>query len=267
MTTDLRAIRAQALREAQTRHRRRHAAGRRPRAPGLHAASRSRARCEPKASASAASRRTPTAAWIRRPSEASTRICACGRSCTKGVTASIREFLVGAFHAEMGLQACRTRALRGDRSHERRGATSEHRRLQVRPGARRFRAAAGLQRSEADADSDGKINEIDPALVDYVEFYLLNYFKPGQYRVTPRATQGLALMQRIGCTSCHVQNLTVRNDRRVADVETSTIPSAASSTTCSRGDAAVPARSPTRPRIRSCSRSAARSSSATCSRT
>ena len=51
---------------------------------------------------------------------------------------------------------------------------------------------------------DGKINEIDPALVDYVEFYLLNYFKPGQYRVTPRATAGLANMQRIGCTSCHV---------------------------------------------------------------
>ena len=29
-----------------------------------------------------------------------------------------------------------------------------------------------------------KANEIDPALVDYVEFYLLNYFKPGQYRVS-----------------------------------------------------------------------------------
>jgi CxxC motif-containing protein (DUF1111 family) len=71
-----------------------------------------------------------------------------------------------------------------------------------------------------DPDNDGKSNEIDPALVDYVEFYLLNYFKPGQYRVTPRATAGLTLMQRIGCTSCHVQNLTVRNDRRIADVET-----------------------------------------------
>ena len=27
-------------------------------------------------------------------------------------------------------------------------------------------------------------------------------------------------MQRIGCTGCHVQNLTIRSDRRIADVET-----------------------------------------------
>ena len=49
-----------------------------------------------------------------------------------------------------------------------------------------------MQRRPRTSDGDGKANEIDPALVDYVEFYLLNYFKPGQYRVTPRATQGLA---------------------------------------------------------------------------
>jgi hypothetical protein len=74
--------------------------------------------------------------------------------------------------------------------------------------------------STEDLDGDGKAGEIDPALVDYLEFYLLNYFKPGTYRTTRRATEGVQLMQRIGCTECHVRNLEVRNDRRVADVET-----------------------------------------------
>src|SRR5690606_18957575 len=58
------------------------------------------------------------------------------------------------------------------------------------------------------------------ALVDYMEFYLLNYFRPGQYEVTRRAERGRRLMHSIGCTGCHVQNLTIERDRRVADVET-----------------------------------------------
>ena len=72
----------------------------------------------------------------------------------------------------------------------------------------------------ADPDGDGVADEIDPALVDYMEFYLLNYFKPGTGKNTMRAQQGLALMQEIGCTSCHVQALRVEHDRRVADVDT-----------------------------------------------
>ena len=55
----------------------------------------------------------------------------------------------------------------------------------------------------------------------HLEFYLLNYFKPGQYLQTERTRQGLRLMERIGCTSCHVKDLVLENDRRVADVETS----------------------------------------------
>ncbi len=49
-------------------------------------------------------------------------------------------------------------------------------------------------------------NELDPALLDYIEMYLLNYFRPGIGKTTERTQQGLALMQAIGCTSCHVQN-------------------------------------------------------------
>jgi hypothetical protein len=71
-----------------------------------------------------------------------------------------------------------------------------------------------------DGDGDGVVNEIDPALVDHMEFYLLNYFKPGSGEMTRRADSGLQLLHQIGCTSCHVQNLHIEYDRRVADVET-----------------------------------------------
>ena len=71
-----------------------------------------------------------------------------------------------------------------------------------------------------DADADGIANEIPTALVDYLEFYLLNYFSPGLYRETRTAVRGLEMFKAIGCASCHVQDLTIRHDRRVADVET-----------------------------------------------
>src|ERR1041384_7142360 len=36
-----------------------------------------------------------------------------------------------------------------------------------------------------DADGDGIANEIPTSIVDYMEFYLLNYFKPATYAQTP----------------------------------------------------------------------------------
>lgn len=71
-----------------------------------------------------------------------------------------------------------------------------------------------------DGDGDGVLNEIDPAIIDHMEFYLLNYFKPGTGEMNARAKSGLKLMKTIGCTSCHVENLRIEHDRRVADVET-----------------------------------------------
>jgi CxxC motif-containing protein (DUF1111 family) len=71
-----------------------------------------------------------------------------------------------------------------------------------------------------DRDADGVRNEIDGALVDFMEFYLLNYFKPGTGPGNSRTRDGLALMNGAGCTTCHVQNLVINKDRRVADVET-----------------------------------------------
>ena len=61
-------------------------------------------------------------------------------------------------------------------------------------------------------------------------------------------------MQQIGCTSCHVQNLEVRNDRRVADAETTLRSRARHLQRPFRGRLpAVPA-SRTATAIRSCSR-------------
>jgi len=72
----------------------------------------------------------------------------------------------------------------------------------------------------ADGDGDGVSNEIDTAGVDYLEFYLLNYFKPAQTQVSRAAERGLQTMRRIGCTGCHVQDLAIDHDRRVADATT-----------------------------------------------
>lgn len=53
-----------------------------------------------------------------------------------------------------------------------------------------------------DGDGDGVVNEIDTALIDHMELYLLNYFKPGTGKMTERAEAGLGLMKEIGCTGC-----------------------------------------------------------------
>jgi cytochrome c peroxidase len=56
-----------------------------------------------------------------------------------------------------------------------------------------------------------------------MEHYLLNYFKAATYVRPERASEvnsGRALFTQIGCNSCHIPNLTINVDRRVADLET-----------------------------------------------
>src|SRR3989442_7591499 len=72
----------------------------------------------------------------------------------------------------------------------------------------------------ADRDGDGFKNEIPTSLVDHLEFYLLNYFNPGTHQQTQLTQKGLKLFNAAGCNSCHIQNLQINRDRRVADVET-----------------------------------------------
>jgi hypothetical protein len=72
----------------------------------------------------------------------------------------------------------------------------------------------------ADPDGDGVRNEIDAALVDHLELYLLNYFKPAVHERTAMSELGRQMLEGLGCTSCHRPSLVVERDRRVADVET-----------------------------------------------
>lgn len=45
-----------------------------------------------------------------------------------------------------------------------------------------------------DGDADGVVNEVDPALVDHLEVYLLNYCKPGTYIQNDYTEKGFADM-------------------------------------------------------------------------
>ena len=63
-------------------------------------------------------------------------------------------------------------------------------------------------------------NEVDPAMIDHLEFYLLNYFKPGHGEQNDRVQRGRQVFNHIGCNQCHRSDLTINHDRRVADLET-----------------------------------------------
>jgi hypothetical protein len=136
----------------------------------------------------------------------------------QGGTTSIREFAIGAFKAEMGLEApdavlC---AVTDPASPLR---TVSPGGFVFDPAEDRFERPPVCDANE-DGDSDGVRNELDTALVDHMEFYLLNYFKPGSGPSSSRTRRGLELMDSVRCTSCHVQDLEIERDRRVADVET-----------------------------------------------
>lgn len=132
-----------------------------------------------------------------------------------GGTISIREFVVGALKAEMGLEAVDPDL-----------ATASARGRVVTPsgmpldGSRDRIEAPPTADPSADPDGDGVADEIPAAIVDYLEFYLLNYFKPATYKQTQTTASGLWLFKFIGCASCHMTDLPLHRDRRVADVET-----------------------------------------------
>ena len=128
---------------------------------------------------------------------------------------SIREFVVGALNDEMGLQAVDPElaaAKAGGRMVTMSGM--------VLDGILDRLEGPFATRADEDPDRDGIANEIPRSLVDYLEFYLLNYFKPATYKITQTVLKGRDLFDRIECSSCHVADLTIRRDRRVADVET-----------------------------------------------
>ncbi len=126
----------------------------------------------------------------------------------QGGTISMREFIVGALNAEMGLQAVDPDL----------AAASAGGRVITPSGMVLDGSQDAIEAPPAPDPVNG--NEIDPALVDHLEFYLLNYFKPGISQKDPSANHGSKVFDQLGCATCHVENLTVNHDRRVADLNT-----------------------------------------------
>jgi mono/diheme cytochrome c family protein len=127
----------------------------------------------------------------------------------EGSTISIREFVVGALHNEMGMEAATDpdllTASAGGRVVTPSGMVLDGSKDKISPPPAR------------DAHNG---NEIDPALVDHLEFYLLNYFKAAHYQQNATTDHGRAVFNKTGCSSCHIADMTINHDRRVADVET-----------------------------------------------
>jgi len=127
----------------------------------------------------------------------------------EGSTISIREFVVGALHKELGLEASADPDLL---------AASQGARVVTPSGMVLDGTKDKIDPPPAPDAENG--NEVDPATVDHLEFYLLNYFKPAHSRSTATTERGRKIFNQIGCNSCHIADMTINHDRRVADVET-----------------------------------------------
>jgi hypothetical protein len=126
----------------------------------------------------------------------------------QGGTISMREFIVGALHGEMGLESVDpdlTLATSGGKVITPSGMVLD----------------GSLDKIESPPAPDLVTgNEIPESIVDYLEFYLLNYFKPGTGQQGLSENTGLRVFNKVGCATCHIQNLAIVHDRRVADVQT-----------------------------------------------
>ena len=127
----------------------------------------------------------------------------------EGSTISMREFIVGALHKEMGLEVDDPDL----------AAASAGQKITTPAGMVLDGTQDAISAPSAPDAQSGQY-ELDPAIVDHLEFYLLNYFKPGLGKQDLRTALGRSVFNRIGCNSCHISDLLINHDRRVADVET-----------------------------------------------
>jgi hypothetical protein len=127
----------------------------------------------------------------------------------EGSEFSMRRFIVGALHNEMGREAS------GDPDII---AASSGGRVVTPSGVVLDGSPDKITPPPAQDAQNG--NQIDPALVDHLEFSLLNYFKPGHGEQNGTTEAGREVFNKIGCSSWHMTNLTINHDRRVADLET-----------------------------------------------
>ncbi len=132
-----------------------------------------------------------------------------------GGTISIREFVIGALNNEMGFQANDpeiSAACTGGQA--------------LTPAGMFLNGKLDVIEVPPDPDtavvakSEFPRNQVDTAIVDYLEYYLLNYFKPGLYEQNEQTRNGRQVFDRTGCATCHIADLQIDRDRRVADVET-----------------------------------------------
>jgi hypothetical protein len=137
----------------------------------------------------------------------------------EGSTVTMREFSVGAFNAEMGIQISDpviNEAASG-------GFIVTPSGMVMDGTIDTFEPSPTPEPTDPDGSEPhgpGLTDESGIAMIDFMEFYLLNYFKPGRYLQNANTNAGRALFGQIGCNSCHIANFTVEQDRRVADVET-----------------------------------------------
>lgn len=127
---------------------------------------------------------------------------------------SLRTFIVGALQDEMGLQALDPDVLAAARG----GRVVTPSGLVLDGTVDRIALPSLL--SDIDGDRDRVRREVEASLVDFLEFYLLNYFKPGAGEQTAQTRLGRRLFEKVGCQTCHIPDLPIERDRRVADVET-----------------------------------------------
>jgi hypothetical protein len=128
----------------------------------------------------------------------------------QGGTISIREFVIGAANGEMGMQAV-------DPQME---DAASHGSKYVTPSGMVLDGAVDQIEAPPDSTtydqtlfSDG---EMPTSIVDFLEFYLLNYFGTATYQQTLQTKAGRMLFCSTGCSRCHVPNLQINHDRRVA---------------------------------------------------
>jgi hypothetical protein len=134
----------------------------------------------------------------------------------QGKAISVREFAVGAFRAEMGMPAFDPDLLAASQGQD----VVTPAGMVLSGSLDTFDPPPSASATD-DPDHDGVVDEIPVSLIDEMEFYLLNYFKPGLGRQTSDTSAGLQAFRTIGCATCHVQGFVLQHDRRVADVRTS----------------------------------------------
>jgi hypothetical protein len=124
----------------------------------------------------------------------------------QGGTISIREFLVGAAHVECGMEA------------------NDPDLADAANAVRPFVTPTGMvldgSVDKIEAPPTPVSNEMPTSIVDYLEFYLFNYFTPATYRQTPQTDLGRKQFLKIGCGDCHIPDLQINLDRRLANITT-----------------------------------------------